>query len=365
MLSLDGGGMRGSYTATYLAQLSNIFAQRRGAEAIDLGGAFDLIVGTSTGAIIAICLAADIPLETAVNLYRSHGRDIFRRRLPSSGGISLVVQLTDDLANRSQDLATGTAALRRALQSALGSETLGQLFQRRRIALAIPAIEMSQHRSWVFKTPHFPAATSHRDDHYQLVDVCLATSAAPIYRSLAAIQHPDGQESGDFNVFVDGGLWANNPVLVALVEALDLAEANRPIEIFCIGTCPMPAGEQIRVGDVHRGLAEWKFGGVAANLSVDAQEFAYDHMARKLTRHLKRECEIIRFPRDPVPAALMPYLELDDTRPEAIQALINQARTDAQMTNSKCSDPGCKEGRLVCSLFMDAPVRPAAQTTAT
>jgi patatin-like phospholipase/acyl hydrolase len=52
--------------------------------------------------------------------------------------------------------------------------------------------------------PHLKG-TNHRDDNYTLVDVCLAISAAPIYRSLAAVDHPDG--GGGFNVFADGGLW--------------------------------------------------------------------------------------------------------------------------------------------------------------
>jgi hypothetical protein len=109
---------------------------------------------------------------------------------------------------------------------------------------------------------------------------------------------------------------------------------------------------------MHRGLREWKFGGDAASLSVDAQQFAYDHMAKKLARHVGRNCTIIRFPSDKVPAALIPYLGLDETRPEAMSALINQARTDADMTNSKCAYANKDaEAALICSLFDAAPAR--------
>jgi hypothetical protein len=230
------------------------------------------------------------------------------------------------------------------------------IYDQRGIALAITAVEMSQHHAWVFKTPHF-AATNHRDDAYPLVDVCLATTAAPIFRSMAAVDHADGCGKG-YNVFVDGGLWSNNPVLVGLIEALDIAAPGQAIEIFCLGTCPVPAGEQIARRDVHRGLTGWKFGGDAAALAIDAQQFAYDHMAKKLAKHLGRSCTILRFPSDKVPAALIPYLGLDDTRPEAISALINQARTDADMTNSKCAysaqDP---EAALICALFESVPAR--------
>lgn len=353
VLSLDGGGMRGTYTATYLDQVATAFARRRGVDALDIGGAFDLIVGTSTGGIIACALIAGVPLAEVVDLYRRHGAAIFRRRLPEKlPGVAV------DIYCRPAALAEGEAVLCDALQAVLGSTTLSEVYERRGIALAITAVEMSQHRAWVFKTPHF-AATNHRDDAYTLVDVCLATTAAPIFRSMAAVDHADGgvSEKG-FNIFVDGGLWSNNPVLVGLIEALDIAAPGQPIEVFCLGTCPVPAGEQIARDEVHRGLTGWKFGGDAASLAIDAQQFAYDHMAKKLAKHLGRPCEVLRFPADKVPAALIPYLGLDDTRPEAIAALINQARTDADMTNSKCAyadhDP---EAALICSLFEVVPPR--------
>jgi len=351
VLSLDGGGMRGTYTATYLDRVAATFAQRRTIDAIDIGGAFDLIVGTSTGGIIACALAAGVPLGDVVDLYREHGAAIFRRPLPVG-----LLGMPRDHVCRPAALEAGEASLRAALDKTLGQMTVREVYEARGIALAVAAVEMSQHHAWVFKTPHF-AATNHRDDGYTLIDLCLATSAAPIFRSMAAIDHADARGKG-YNVFVDGGLWANNPVLVGLIEALDMAVPGQKIEIYCLGTCPMPAGEQIARDAVHRGLTQWKFGGDAAALAIDSQQFAYDHMAKKIARHLDHPCTVVRFPSDKVPAALIPYLGLDDTRPEAIDALINQARTDADMTNSKCayraSDP---DAELICALFESAPAR--------
>jgi uncharacterized protein len=351
VLSIDGGGMRGTYTATYLQRVAAAFAKQRNIASLDIGAGFDLIVGTSTGGIIACALAVGVPLGDVVTLYAENGTAIFERALPTG-----VMGLAADQMQRSSALSRGTAVLKAALEKRLGQKTLGQVYAERGIRLAIPAVEMSQHRGWVFKTPHL-AGTSHRDDNTKLTDVCLATSAAPIYRSLAVVEHSDGASDG-YNVFADGGLWSNNPVLVGLVDALDCAAPGQPIEIYCLGTCPMPSGEQIPRAAVHRSLADWKFGGEAASLSIDAQQFALDHMAKKLARHVDRPCSVIRFPSDKVPAALIPYLGLDDTRPEAVQALINQARTDADMTNSKCAyadtDP---EAQLICTLFHSIPER--------
>lgn len=352
VLSLDGGGMRGAYTATYLGRIADAFSARRKGDkaSLDVGAAFDLIVGTSTGGILACALAAGVPLEDVVDLYVVHGKEIFIRPLPKR-----ILGVIPDHWLRPKALARGTEGLRHALTKKLGDKTLGQLYQERGIALAIPAVEMSQHRGWVFKTPHFEG-TNHRDDGYSLVDICLATSAAPMYRSLARLAH-SGPFGNGFNVFADGGLWANNPVMVALIEALEIALPGQEIQIFCLGTCPEPAGEQVTENGLDRRLADWKFGGAAASLSIDAQHFCFDHMAKKLARHVGRECTIIRFPSDKVPAAIIPYLGLDEVRPEAMQALISQARTDSDMLNSKCAyAEKDKEAALVCSLFDSTPI---------
>lgn len=352
ILSLDGGGMRGTYTATYLERVAATFAKRRNVPELDIGAAFDLIVGTSTGGIIACALVAGVPLAEIVSLYAEDGPKIFSRQLPS-GTFSIIT----DTWMRPAALSSGTQALRAALTEKLHVKTLGEVYAERGIGLAIPAVEMSQHHAWVFKTPHLKDMTNHRDDNYTLVDVCLATTAAPIYRSLTAIDRPDSQVGG-FNVFVDGGLWANNPVLVGLIDALDMTKPGQEIHIFCLGTCPLPAGEQIPKSAMDRGLPQWKFGGEVAGLAVDAQQFAFDHMAKKLARHVDRKCTVIRFPSEKVPAALIPYLGLDETRPEAVQALINQAHTDADMANSKCAYADTDaEAALICSLFNTAPPR--------
>ena len=350
VLSLDGGGMRGTYTTTYLDRVANGFATRRGVSALDIGAAFDLIVGTSTGGIVACALAGGIPLSEITALYVEHGPLTFSRPLP--GGVFGAV---GDIRKRPQALAKGSDVLRRALESRFGKTTLGEIYAARGIALAITATEIGQHRAWVFKTPHLKDTTNHRDDRYTLVDVCLATTAAPIYRSMAAVDQPDN-DTGGYNVFVDGGLWANSPVLVGLIDALDMTEPGQEIHIFSLGTCPLPTGERVDKSAVDRGLLEWNFGGDAASLAIDAQQFAFDHMAKKLAQHVERRCTVIRFPSEKVPAALIPYLGLDDTRDEAIRAVIDQARTDANMANSKCAyadtDP---EAALIRALFESMP----------
>ena len=357
VLSLDGGGMRGVYTATYLKSVAEAFARRRGIAALDVGAGFDLIVGNSTGGIIACALARGVPLGKVVNLYREHGPRVFRRPVPTKLSLKTFPEFVDDLFMRRDALARGNQALREALEGILGETTLAEVYEKRGIALAVPAVEMSRHRGWVFKTPHFKDTTG-RDDGCTLVDVCMATSAAPVYRSMARITSPDGQQPP--GMFVDGGLWANNPVMIGLLEALEVAPPDQPIEIFCLGACPAPAGEDIAHADPHRDLRGWNIGADIASLIISAQQTAYDHMAMKLadfvTQSTRRECRVMRFPAETPPEALRRYQGLDDTRTEAVDALVRQAQADANETNSRLSrKQSDSEEQAIWDLFDSMP----------
>ena len=357
VLSLDGGGMRGVYTATYLKSVAETFARRRGIAALDVGAGFDLIVGNSTGGIIACALARGVPLGEVVNLYREHGPQVFRRPVPTKLSLKTFPEFVDDLFMRRDALARGDQALREALEGILGKTTLAEMYEKRRIALAIPAVEMSRHRGWVFKTPHFKDTTG-RDDGCTLVDVCMATSAAPVYRSMARITSPDDQQPP--GMFVDGGLWANNPVMIGLLEALEVAPPDQPIEIFCLGACQAPAGEDIAHADPHRDLRGWSLGSDIALLMITAQQTAYDHMAMKLasfvTQSTGRECRVMRFPAEIPPGTFRQHQRLDDTRTEAVDALTRQAQADANETNSRLSrkQPDSEE-QAIWNLFDSMP----------
>jgi hypothetical protein len=105
----------------------------------------------------------------------------------------------------------------------------------------------------------------------------------------------------------------------------------------------------------------WKMGAEAAGLSITAQEFAFDNMARfignKLTE-LGRPVRRLRFPNKDVPAEMMKFLALDDARREAMDRLIQQASNDADFAKSACDDPNNPEGQMVKALIMDLPEMP-------
>ena len=73
ILALDGGGTRGIYIAQLLAQVEHAFDVR-------IKDCFDLIAGTSTGAIIAGAAVSDIPMDEIVQLFETEASEIFRKR---------------------------------------------------------------------------------------------------------------------------------------------------------------------------------------------------------------------------------------------------------------------------------------------
>jgi hypothetical protein len=348
--------MRGVYTAACLGRLVKYFADSRNEKSLDLGKGFDLITGTSTGAIVACALAVGKPLAEVVSLYETHGPDIFPHRI-KTGAFTGKASVLWRILRGQAVVKAGDKALRNALTSVLADATMLDVFEKRGIALSIPAVAMKNHRSWVFKKT---SKSGTRDDRYPLVDVCMATSAAPIYRSLAAIDDPMGGH-GRKQVFADGGLWANNPVLVGMLDALAAAAQGQPIEVFSLGTCSRPEGETISEDEAHRSILDWKLGADVAPLAISAQEFAYDNMARFLSNiltDLGRNVRTLRLPKKDVPAEMLGYLGLDDARKGAMTRLIQQAHADADLIKSACDDAKNPDGAMVKALMMDLPAMP-------
>lgn len=346
VLSIDGGGMRGFYSASYLNELKKLVECRPGKEDVDLSELFQMIVGTSTGAIVGVGLAAGLSPKDMMEFYTRYGNKIFSRPLPSNKWGFLWHW-------RKRINEKGDAALREGLVEAFGDTTLEKTYKERGIALVIPAVNATTHQGWVFKTPH-NQDSNHRDNAYSLVDVCLASSAAPIYRSLAAINKPGATA---IDLFVDGGLWANNPVLVALSEALRLASPEQAIEIYCLGTSPEIAGDVLDSDHPHWGLVDWLFGGRALELSLDAQAGVFDYLADIFSKHLNRPVSIIRFPQRNPSAAQAKLLKLDSTSKASFDLMQQLASGAADDTNRLISNQ-TEEGLKIQSLLNHFSTQP-------
>jgi patatin-like phospholipase/acyl hydrolase len=173
VLSLDGGGIRGLYTVVLLHGIAQRVARMNGQpeDRLDIGNAFHLIVGTSTGALLATALAAGVSLEDVISLYWSKASSIFHNPVPQSGW-----PLYRWLWRHRAEAGNSPEALRSALESVFKDETVEQMYQRRGIALCVPTVNVETQKSWVYKTPHDKKEDRlQRDNKYRLVDVCIET----------------------------------------------------------------------------------------------------------------------------------------------------------------------------------------------
>ncbi|HYV84281.1 MAG TPA: CBASS cGAMP-activated phospholipase [Patescibacteria group bacterium] len=184
ILALDGGGIRGIFTASYLATVEDLLPGR-------ICDYFDLIVGTSTGGIIGLAIAFGIPARRVLNLYLERGPRIFGR------GRTLGMILRPKYRN---------AQLARSLRDIFGERVLNEALT----PVCIPSYELTNSYPRIWKDQHADDLVSWGDQ--PAWKIALATSAAPLY--LPGIQIISGDSH------VDGGLFANNPTLVGLTEAV-------------------------------------------------------------------------------------------------------------------------------------------------
>lgn len=297
ILSLDGGGIRGTFAAAVLAETERTLQKR-------IVDHFDLIVGTSTGGIIALALGLGISAEKVLEFYETKGPIIF----PGTGVLMPRLRaLRRLLAPKHRP-----GHLRDALTQVFERRTIGESVTR----LAIVSYDAVRGDVHLFKTAHSPRFD--RDFRTPAVEAALATSAAPTY--LPAFVRKDGVR------FIDGGVWANCPATVGILEAVAvLGRKPQEIDVLSIGTTGAPF-------DVSRRRAA---GGIASwnrhllELLMQAQVQGALAQAKLLTEHsrLLRVDETVRPGR----------FSLDGAKPEQVQELkalgIQRARQDGPEIN--------------------------------
>ncbi|WP_051560342.1 CBASS cGAMP-activated phospholipase [Clostridium beijerinckii] len=192
VLSIDGGGIKGLYSAYILKYISEEYN-------VDLNEYFDMYCGTSTGGIIALALAHGIKIDQIIDFYEKKGPLIFPNKKSITYGFSTIKQLVFRGKYSDKELKT-------ALIQVFGDKKIKDLHKN----ICIPAIRLSNQQMTVFKKDHSSNLSLH--NNIKLADVALATSAAPTYFPIAYIK-----EAGEGS-FIDGGLGANDPALIGAIE---------------------------------------------------------------------------------------------------------------------------------------------------
>jgi len=208
ILAIDGGGIRGIFPAQILKRIKEELA-------IEFCEKIQIIAGTSTGAIIAAGLAIEYPIDQIVDLYRAEGREIFHRNysefLNKYNWKGLFRTKYSNLY------------LKKMLHNVFKDLTLSQT----KIRLMIPASNVSNGSVFIFKSNYDENFI--RDKDTRISEAVLASCSAPTFFNPVKVK--------DY-LLADGGLWANNPSLIALTEAMGkrFKREKSQIRILSLGT---------------------------------------------------------------------------------------------------------------------------------
>lgn len=201
ILSLPGGGARGVFQSEFLDRLQSEIGG-------DIRDHFDLIAATSTGALVGLALAHGTPPERISQLYYDQSHRIFRRRR---------------LAKFRRGPRYRSSVLRKSLEDIFGDSKLEDLgTQQLLICLSV----LNSFEGHILTAKH---------RNVTVVDAALASAAAPTY--FEAVQLADRR------TYVDGGLWANDPSMVAVDYAINTLKKNpSDIRMLTVGTGQVPQG---------------------------------------------------------------------------------------------------------------------------
>jgi patatin-like phospholipase/acyl hydrolase len=226
ILSIDGGGIRGLIPSKVLADLEYELQQ------IDpdkkLYEHFDLICGTSTGAILAIAIALGIPSADLVKFYKDNAKMIFPR---------FVLKCLPSKSRAFFSAIYSNKALLKKLKEVYAAANNGvvPLLLDLKTNVCIPTFNGNDGTINVLKTKHHPDYT--RDYKLPAHDVAMSSASAPIYFPPHSFKYENRFGSGHNVNMIDGGLFANNPALIGIFEATDkLGYDLSQISLLSLGT---------------------------------------------------------------------------------------------------------------------------------
>lgn len=248
ILSLDGGGIKGIFSAAVLAAIEDDLN-------INITDHFDLIAGTSTGGIIAIGLGIGLRPREIVDFYLNEGPNIF----PSLFGLKSL----QHWASRK----FSAKPLENALKRCFKEKRFGDSTKR----LVIPSYNLGEDDVYIFRTAH--EERLRRDYKLPAWKVGRATSAAPTF-------FPCSRDV-DCLRLIDGGVWANNPTLVAVTEAVGtLGVPLSMLKVLSIGTSDAVSHRKNRLN--RGGILSWARGNAAVDVIMRGQSIGVNNQVKFL-----------------------------------------------------------------------------------
>ncbi|MCB9196458.1 MAG: patatin-like phospholipase family protein [Flavobacteriales bacterium] len=315
ILSIDGGGIKGLYSASILAQLE----KKSGVKSTDC---FDMICGTSTGGLIALGLASGKSANELAEMYISQGKKIF----PTSE-----VRLFRWYQRSLKHFLTQTfffgkfsnKALKEVLESQYEDLTLGDLNN----LVLVPSFNLVSGMPRMFKFPH-KEGDFFMDKDILLVDAGLATSAAPTY--LPIHEHKD-------KLYVDGGVWANNPALCGLLEAIKYfvgpEKEYSHVEILSIASISNSSGWAAKKR-LNRSFIGWR--AKLMELPMDGQAYFTHFFLETALERIHPNSKYVRIESPKLSHEQMILIEMDRADSKAIKTIKSLGEQEGV---TKANDP--------------------------
>lgn len=309
ILSIDGGGIKGLYSATILKKFEEKFN-------CQISDHFDLICGTSTGGLIALALSLKVPASEICNFYVNEGEKIFpnqrKIKIPFIGIVDIGFIKQVALSGKYSDIQL--------------EEALRKMFKNSKIRdsnnlLCIPSYSVTEAKPKVFKYDHTNLS---RDNEAPMIDIALATSAAPTYLPMAESEYFNNEQ------FVDGGVWANNPTLVGLLEALNYFVGEnkeyKNIEILSLSSLTITGGKSLGLKR-SRSFKDW--GADLFETAMNGQSFFTNFFLEKITEIYKVNIKYIRIPSVSIAKDQESIIQLDIANEKAYNLMKIKAETQA------------------------------------
>jgi patatin-like phospholipase/acyl hydrolase len=222
ILSIDGGGIRGLLPAQFLAQIENSLKEE-GKGKWKIHNYFDLICGTSTGGIIAIALGLGIPASKIANLYYDHAAEIF-------GNSKSIIKNIFKPKYKNKNL----ERLLKRYFSEYGNKITPKLGHSK-TRLCIPVYDLLNGEPNILKTSHHECLI--RDYKIPAYQAALATASAPTYFKPYDINCDESPDKESYPLKLDGGIYANNPSLIGIIEAINGLNINpSKLKVLSLGT---------------------------------------------------------------------------------------------------------------------------------
>jgi len=308
ILSLDGGGLRGLTQLVILKRIEDITGKR-------IHELFDLIIGTSTGAIIAAGLTAkkngkvSLTIDKLIDLYFDQGSKIF----PTQSNYLKKVWRSLRVIGKSKYDVDG---LKDQLEKYFGDARLSETIK----PVILTSYDVENNEVIMFK--------SRRSNDYNydlsLVDACLSSTAAPSY-----FPPHEMNWMGVDRIFVDGGVYVNNPSMAAIAEALRYKYGYEDLKIEDIQLLSLGTGiysEKIKSDSKSWGILKWATNITRVMMHSTSKAVEYECDQMPLDKYLRLQFILEE----------KEYIEMDDSRKSTLKELINYVNN--QILNKRITE---------------------------